>query len=60
MLEFQGPALAVRHIDAEQGLLLEERWRVGDGGQLRGESIQQHIHHDDVIVHSASLNDAIA
>ena len=59
-LEFDGPRLTVRHIDAERGLLLEEVWSVADGGALHGERIPLQIHYHDLIVHSACLNDAIS
>ncbi len=57
--EFDGPHPSVCYIDAEHGLLEEVR-TVGDGGALHGQRIRQHIHDDDLIVHSASLNYAIA
>jgi len=59
-LVFKGSELTVEYRDT-QGVLVEEIWRVGNGGVLRGISIRRRSNHSDLTVHNgANLGDAIA
>jgi len=58
-LLFEGNELTVEYRDA-QNLLVTERWEVDGQGNLRGVSIEQHLQHEDLVVHNgAALEDAL-
>ncbi len=58
-LIFEGKRLTVEYKDTKQ-TLVKEKWEVGDGGVLKGISIEQLVDDDDLVIHEGSrLEDAI-
>ena len=58
-LAFESNKLTVEYRDAEN-LLITEKWEVDGEGNLRGLSIEQHLQHEDLVVHEgAVLEDAL-
>ena len=59
LLDFDGRSLRIEYRDIEDRPLIEERWIVEDGGVLKGDSIRQLLHDEDLRLHNAELEDAI-
>ena len=58
-LLFEENKLTVIYRDIKNQILIEEVWEVGSDGSLIGKKIQQVTDHEDLKVHSGSLNDAL-